>query len=169
MSDFLVPCLIHNVNLFTHDKVSLSGLSTNQSDTTLARASGLPRTPARFRTEIGLLFLIASLIGFTIIQPLRAFSGPYLASPIFSYEIDGWITFLLIALSSIGGLLIVSGRKPFGPVHSQQSLIGFLMVAATALFGFVIFPYIVLPVSEVGIHWTVLIPSISTADTTIEL
>ena len=169
MSDFLVPCLIHNVNLFTHDKVSLSGLSTNQSDTILARASGLPRTPARFRTEIGLLFLIASLIGFTIIQPLRAFSGPYLASPIFSYEIDGWITFLLIALSSIGGLLIVSGRKPFGPVHSQQSSIGFLMVAATALFGLVLIPYIVLPVSAGGIPWYVSNTILSIAETAVAI
>ena len=161
--------MIHNVNLFTHDKVSLSGLSRNQSDTILARASGLPRTPARFRTEIGLLFLIASLIGFTIIQPLRAFSTPYLASPIFSYEIDGWITFLLIALSSIGGLLIVSGRKPFGPVHSQLSLIGFLMVAATALFGFVLIPYIVLPVSADGIPWYVSTTILSIAETAVAI
>ena len=161
--------MIHNVNLFTHDKVSLSGLSRNQSDTILARASGLPRTPARFRTEIGLLFLIASLIGFTIIQPLRAFSTPYLASLIFSYEIDGWITFLLIALSSIGGLLIVSGRKPFGPVHSQQSLIGFLMVAATALFGFVLIPYIVLPVSAGGIPWYVSTTILSIAETAVAI
>ena len=161
--------MIHNVNLFTHDKVSLSGLSRNQSDTILARASGLPRTPARFRTEIGLLFLIASLIGFTIIQPLRAFSGPYLASPIFSYEIDGWITFLLIALSSIGGLLIVSGRKPFGPVHSQLSSIGFLMVAAIALFGFVLIPYIVLPVSAGGIPWYVSTTILSIAETAVAI
>ena len=161
--------MIHNVNLFTHDKVSLSGLSRNQSDTILARASGLPRTPARFRTEIGLLFLIASLIGFTIIQPLRAFSTPYLASLIFSYEIDGWITFLLIALSSIGGLLIVSGRKPFGPVHSQQSSIGFLMVAATALFGFVLIPYIVLPVSAGGIPWYVSTTILSIAETAVAI
>ena len=169
MSDFLVPCLIHDVNLFTHDKVSLSGLSTNQSDTTLARASGLPRTPARFRTEIGLLFLIASLIGFTIIQPLRAFSGPYLASPIFSYEIDGWITFLLIALSSIGGLLKVIGRKPFGPVHSQQSLFGFLIVAAAALFGFVLAPYILLPVSAGGIRWYISTTILSIAETAVAI
>src|SRR5438552_16224285 len=168
MIDFQVP-LIHNVNLFTHNKVSLSGLSTDQSDTILARPSGLPRTPARFRTEIGLLFLIASLIGFTIIQPLRAFSGPYLASPIFSYEIDGWITFLLIALSSIGGLLIVSGRKPFGPAHSQQSSIGFLMVAATALFGLVLIPYIVLPVSAGVIPWYVSNTILSIAETAVAI
>src|SRR5437899_13017674 len=98
---------------------TLSGLSTNQSDTTLALASGLPRTPARFRTEIGLLFLTASLIGSTIIQPLHAFSGPYLISPIFTYEIDSAIIILLTTLFSIGGFLIVSGRKLFGPIHSQ--------------------------------------------------
>jgi len=143
--------LIHNVNFFTRDKVSLSGLSTNQSDTALALARSLPRTPARSRTEIGLLFLVASLIGFTVIQPLHAFSGPYLASPIFSYEIDGSITILLTALFSIGGLLIVSGRKPFGPVHSQQSLFGFLIIAATAPFGFVLIPYVALLVSAGGI------------------
>src|SRR3989454_10024726 len=169
MSDFLVPCLIHNVNFLTHDKVSPSGLSTNQSDATLALASDLPRAPARFRTEIGLLFLTSSLIGSTIIQPLHAFSGPYLASPIFSYEIDGWITFLLIALSSIGGLLIVSGRKPFGPVHSQLSSIGFLMVAATALFGFVLTPYILLPVSAGGIPWNVSTTIFSIAETAVAI
>jgi hypothetical protein len=167
MSDFLVPCLIHNVNLFTHDKVSLSGLSTNQSDTALALASGLPRTPARFRTEIGLLFLIASLIGFTIIQPLHAFSGPYLASPIFSYEINWAITILLTTLFSIGGLLIVSGRKPFGPVHSQQSLFGFLIVAAAALFGSVVAPYIPLPDSAGGITWYVSTTILSIAETAV--
>ncbi|TMI51005.1 hypothetical protein E6H20_04715 [Candidatus Bathyarchaeota archaeon] len=113
--------------------------------------------------------MIASLIGFTIIQPLRAFSGPYLASPIFSYEIDGWITFLLIALSSIGGLLIVSGRKPFGPVHSQLSSIGFLMVAAIALFGFVLIPYIVLPVSAGGIPWYVSTTILSIAETAVAI
>ncbi len=145
----------------------LSGLSTNQSDTTLALASGLPRTPARFRTEIGLLFLIASLIGFTIIQPLHAFSGPHLASPIFSYEIDGSITILLVALFSIGGLLIVSGRKPFGPVHSQQSLSGFLIIAATALFGFALAPYILLPVSAGGIPWYVSTTILSIAETAV--
>ncbi len=161
--------MIHNVNFFTHDKVSLSGLSANQSDTTLVLGRGLPRTPARFRTEIGLLFLIASLIGFTIIQPLHAFSGPYLASPIFSYEIDGAITILLIALFSIGGLLIVSGRKPFGPVHSQQSLIGFLIVAATALFGLVLTPYILLPVSAGGIPWDVSNTILSITETAVAM
>jgi len=145
----------------------LSGLSTNQSDTTLALASGLPRTPARFRTEIGLLFLIASLIGFTIIQPLHAFSGPYLASPIFSYEIDGSITVLLTALFSIGGLLIVSGRKPFGPVHSRQSLLGFLIVAATTIFDFVLFPYIPLPDFAGGIPWYVSFAILGIAETTV--
>jgi hypothetical protein len=144
-------------------------LSTNQSDTTLALGSGLPRTPARFRTEIGLLFLIVSLIGFTIIQPLHAFSGPYLASPIFSYEIDGAITILLIALFSIGGLLLVSGRKPFGPLHSQQSLFGFLMVAATALFGFVLTPYIVLAVSAGGIPLYVSITILGIAETAVAI
>jgi len=159
--------LIHNVNFFTHDKVSLSGLSANQSDTTLALASGLPRTPARFRTEVGLLFLTSSLIGFTIIQPLHAFSGPYLASPVFSYEIDSAITILLTALFSIGGLLIVSGRKPFGPVHSQRSLFGFLIVATTALFGFLLAPYILLPVSAGGIPWYVSTTILSIAETAV--
>jgi hypothetical protein len=130
-------------------------LSTNQSDTTLALASSLPRTPARFRTEIGLLLLTSSLIGSTIIQPLHAFSGPYLISPIFSYEIDATITILLTVIFSIGGLLIVSGRKPFGPVHTQQSLIGFLMIAATTVFDFVLFPYVPLPDSAGGIPWYV--------------
>jgi hypothetical protein len=160
--------LIHNVNFFTHDKVSPSGLSTNQSDSTLALPSGLPKTPARFRTEIGLLFLIASLIGFTIIQPLHAFSGPYFASPIFSHEIDGSITILLTALFSIGGLLIVSGRKPFGPVHSEQSLFGFLIIAATALFGFVLIPYI-LPFSAGGIPWYVSTTILSISETAVAI
>jgi hypothetical protein len=134
-------------------------LSTNQSDTKLALASGLPRTPARFRTEIGLLFLTASLIVLTIIQPLHAFTGPYLASPIFSYEVDWSIAILIIALFSIGGLLIVSGRKPFGPVHSQQSLFGFLILAAT--------PYIALPVSAAGIPWYVSTTILSIAETAV--
>jgi hypothetical protein len=113
--------------------------------------------------------LIASLIGFTIIQPLHAFSGPYLASPIFSYEIDAAITILLTALFSIGGLLIVSGRKPFGPAHSQQSLIGFLIVAATALFGFVLAPYLVLPVSAGGIPFYVSTTILSIAETAVAI
>src|SRR5260370_21003448 len=146
----------------------LSGLSTNQSDTTLALASGLPRTPARFRAEIGLLFLIATLIGFTIIQPLHAFSGPHLASPIFSYEIDAAITILLTALFSIGGLLIVSGRKPFGPVHSQKSLFGFLILAATALFEFVL-PYVTLPVSAGGIPWYVSFAILGISETAVRI
>jgi hypothetical protein len=128
-------------------------LSTSPSDTKLALASGLPRTPARFRTEIGLLFLVGSLIGFTIIQPFHTFSGPYLYNPIFSYEIDASITILLTALFLIGGLLIVSGRKPFGPVHSQQSLFGFLIVAATTIFDFFLTPYMFLPASTEGIPW----------------
>jgi hypothetical protein len=145
------------------------GLSTNRSDTRLSIASGLPRTPARFRTEIGLISLIASLIGFTIIQPLHAFSGLYLASPIFSYEIYRAITIVLTALFSIGGLLIVSGRKPFGPVHSQQSLFGFLIVAATALFGLVLIPYILLPVSAGGIPWYVSTTILSIAETAVAI
>ncbi len=159
--------LIHNVNFFSHDKVSLFGLSTNQSDTTLALASGLPRTPARFRTEIGLLFLTASLIGSTIIQPLHAFSGPYLISPIFTYEINSAIIILLTTLFSIGGLLIVSGRKPFGPVHSQQSLFGFLIVAATTIFDFVLTPYILPLVFAGGIPWYVSTTILSIAETAV--
>ena len=161
--------MIHNVNFFNLTNVSLSGLSTNQSDTTLALASGLPRTPARFRTEIGLLFSIASLIGFTIIQPLHAFSGPYFTSLTFSYEIYASTIILLTALFSIGGLLIVSGRKPFGKVHSQQSLLGFLIVAATALFGFVLAPYILLPVSAEGIPFYVSTTILSIAETALAM
>ena len=147
--------------------LSLSGLSMNQSDTALALASGLPRTPARSRTEIGLLFLTSSLIGSTVIQPLHAFSGPYAASPIFSHEIDASIIILLTALFSIGGLLVVSGREPFGPVHSQQSLLGFLMVAATTMFDFVLFPYIPLAVFGGGIPWYVSFAILGIAETTV--
>jgi hypothetical protein len=147
----------------------LSELSTNQPDSTSALASGLARTPARFRTEIGLLFLIASLIGSTIIQPLRAFSGPHLASPIFSYEIDQSIALLLTALFSIGGLLIVSGRKPFGPVHSERSLFGFLIVGATTLFDFFVIPYIILPFYEAGIPVYVSFTILGLAETTVAI
>ncbi|TMI53866.1 hypothetical protein E6H18_11460 [Candidatus Bathyarchaeota archaeon] len=83
--------------------------------------------------------MIASLIGFTIIQPLRAFSGPYLASPIFSYEIDGWITFLLIALSSIGGLLIVSSAGGI-PWYVSTTILS-IAETAVAIIGIVFLTY----------------------------
>lgn len=157
----------HNVNFFAQDKVPRSRLSRNQSDTTLAPASGLPRTPARFRTEIGLLSLTASLIGSTIIQPLHAFTTPYAISPTFSYEIDEAIYILLASLFSIGGLLIVIGRKPFGLAHSQQSLIGFLLGAASTIYAFVLSPYILLSSFAVAIPWYVSTTVLSIAETAV--
>jgi hypothetical protein len=113
--------------------------------------------------------MTSSLIGSTIIQPLHAFSGPNFASPIFSYEIDSAITILLTTLFSIGGLLIVSGRKPFGPVHSQQSLFGFLIVAATTIFDFVLTPYIFLAIFAGGIPWYVSTTILSIAETAVSV
>jgi len=109
------------------------------------------------------------MIGSTIIQPLHAFSGPNFASAIFSYEIDSAIIILLTALFSIGGLLIVSGRKPFGPVHSQQSLLGFLIVAATTIFDFVLTLYIFLAIFAGGIPWYVSTTILSIAETAVSI
>jgi hypothetical protein len=111
--------------------------------------------------------LTSSLIGSTIIQPLHAFSDTEVISPIFSYEIDASIIIPLTALFSIGGLLVVSGRKPFGPVHSQRSLLGFLIVEATTIFDFVLIPYLPLAIFERGIPWYVSFAILGIAETTV--
>jgi len=111
--------------------------------------------------------LTSGLIGYTIIQPLHAFSDTHVINPLFSYEIDASIIIPLTALFSIGGLLVVTGRKPFGPVHSQQSLLGFLIVEATTIFDFVLIPYLPLAVFERGIPWYVSFAIFGIAETTV--
>jgi hypothetical protein len=90
----------------------LSGIAPSQN-----------RLPELARTEIGLLFLVASEIGSAILQPFLGFL-PLNADPLYTYPTGIEIYASLIMLFFVGGVLIVSGRRPFGPKHSGRAVLG---------------------------------------------
>src|SRR5438309_5967782 len=89
------------------------------------------------------------------------FRAPNLASPIFSHEIDGTIIIL--------DWRTLDSQRPQALRTStfQQSLLGFLIVAATTIFDFVLIPYIPLTVFAGGIPWYVSFAILGMAETAV--
>jgi hypothetical protein len=89
-------------------------------------ASSQGRLADLARTEIGLLFLVASEIGSAILQPLLGFL-PLNANPLYTYPTGIEIYASLILLFFVGGVFTVRGRGTFGPKHSGQAVLGLLL------------------------------------------
>jgi len=133
------PASSQNVNLTDHPIPQ--GLSDRRVDGPLAVISSAPvRMPELVRTEIGLLLLISIEIVSAIIQ-LSGFARQNPFMPVFGYETAASVAVLSTILFFAGGALIVTGRKPFGSKHSEQSVIGLAVWSAMALFDFFLLPY----------------------------
>ncbi len=96
--------------------------------------------PELVRTEIGLLLLISIEIVSAIIQ-LSGFARQNPFMPVFGYETAASVAVLSTIIFFAGGAMIVTGRKPFGSKHSEQSVIGLAVWSAMALFDFFLLPY----------------------------
>lgn len=128
------PSSSQNVNPTDHPLPH--GLSDRKVDGPLAVISSAPaRMPELVRTEIGLLLLISIEIVSAIIQ-LSGFARQNPFVPVFGYETAASIAVLSTIIFFAGGALIVTGRKPFGSKHSEQSVIGLAVWSAIALFDF---------------------------------
>src|SRR5260370_14434551 len=92
--------------------------------------------PELVRMEIGLLLLISIETVSAIIQ-LSGFARQNPFMPVFGYETAASIAALSTIIFFAGGALLVTGRKPFGSKHSEQSVIGLAVWSATALFRFI--------------------------------
>lgn len=133
--------LRQNVN-FSIRRTDCARLSADQGagPSTLPTAASA-REPERVRTEIGLLLLVANLIMGTIMAPLAAFARPNTASPIFTYDIDRAVSILLVILFFLGGVLVVSGRRPFAPGHAELAVLGFALWIGVTIFDLFLLPY----------------------------
>ena len=133
------PSSSQNVNPTGHPL--RQGLSDRRVDGPSAVISSAPvRMPELVRTEIGLLLLISIEIVSAIIQ-LSGFARQNPFVPVFGYETAASIAVLSTIIFFAGGALIVTGRKPFGSKHSEQSVIGLAVWSANALFDFFLLPY----------------------------
>jgi len=133
------PSSSQNVNPTDHPIPQ--GLSDRRVDGPLAVISSAPvRMPEHVRTESGLLLLISIEIVSAIIQ-LSGFARQNPFMPVFDYETAASVTVLSTIMFFAGGVMIVTGRKPFGPKHSEQSVIGLAVWSATTLFDFFLLPY----------------------------
>src|SRR5260370_29563302 len=133
------PSSYQNVNPTNHPL--RQGLSDRKVDGPLPVISSAPvRVPELVRMEIGLLLLISIETVSAIIQ-LSGFARQNPFMPVFGYETAASVAVLSTIIFFAGGALIVTGRKPFGSSHSEQSVIGLAVWSATALFDFFLLPY----------------------------
>src|SRR5207302_11038188 len=133
------PSSSHNVTLTDHPIPQ--ALSDRRVDGPLAVISSAPvRMPELVRTEIGLLLLISIEIVSAIIQ-LSGFARQNPFMPMFGYETAASVAVLSTIIFSARGALIVTGRRPFGSKHSEQSIIGLAVWSAVVLFDFFLLPY----------------------------